>query len=70
MENTDYPPYTSDDIDLLLRKDSILRDIAKSAVANNIYLRMMDAEALEALLYDAVVELDYSRIVEARKVKN
>lgn len=70
MENTDNTPYTSADIDLLLLKDSILRDIAQSAVANNIYLRKMDAEALEALLYDAVVELDYSRIVEARKVKN
>lgn len=67
METTDYPPYTSADIDLLLLKDTILRDIAKSAVANNIYLRKMDAEALEALLYDAVVELDYSRIKEEAK---
>lgn len=58
-ENT--APYTREDVQRLM-DPRITRDIARLAVAHILRVRGMDDEALEALLYDALVELDYSLI--------
>jgi len=55
---TDNLPYTRDDVSALM---DISGDLARTLVrTHGGWVRTLDAEALEALLYDALVELEYA----------